>query len=75
MACKKSPAGRRGEGCVVITLSLFSAGQANRCRHQLGGREGLHLREDLEQFELLLLVDWLSQPTLERSVPAIGPPE
>jgi hypothetical protein len=86
---KKSPAIKRGrenrENGAAITefwLVLFSAEQANRCRHQLGGREDLHLREDLEHLELLVLVLVLvmvmvllllsSEPTLERPVPATG---
>ena len=35
----------RGD-CEILDV-LFLRQQANRCRHQLGGREGLHLREDL----------------------------
>jgi hypothetical protein len=59
---------------------LFSVEQANRCRHQSGGREGLRLREGQERREHFHLDCYCSapdryphQPTLERSVPSTGP--
>jgi hypothetical protein len=71
---------------VVITNLLrvvfFAVRPSRRRHHQLGGREGLHLREGREHLELLMVLVMVfllllseTEPTQERSVPATEPLE
>jgi hypothetical protein len=80
---KKPRNGRAVKLCETVSIRkfcavLFYAGQATRCRHQSGGPEGLHPREDLARREHYHRYHRSGsgsrpQPTLERSVPATKP--